>query len=113
MVAVCTGVPVMRELSAAARAQWLADLVSALDAAKRAVESLPVPDDWGLERFERIELLARIEAARVDARALQVRRWPQGGGQSAPKWIEFGGRSSGKSRQIPSGRSPPPEKGSR
>ena len=39
----------MRELSAAARAQWLADLVSALDAAKAAVESLPAPDDYFIE----------------------------------------------------------------
>ena len=104
----------MRELSAAARAQWLAELVSALDAAKQAVESLPVPDDWGPEQFERVELLARIEAARADARAIQLRRSPQGGGQSAPKWIGFGARPTGESGvQTPSGRSPPPEKGSR
>ena len=104
----------MRELSAVARAQWLAELVSALDAAKRAVECLPVPDDWETERFERVELLARIEAARADARALQLRRSPHGGGQSAPKWIEFIRRwPEENGGQTPSGRSPPPEKGSR
>ena len=104
----------MRELSAAARAQWLADLVSALDAAKRAVECLPVPDDWDRERFERMELLTRIEAARADARAMQLGRWPHGGGQSTPKWTDFPGHMPAQhERQTPSGRSPPPEKGSR
>ena len=104
----------MRELSAAARAQWLADLVLALDAAKQAVDSLPAPDDWGPERFERVELLARIEAARADARAMQLGRWPHDGGQSRPKWSDFSGQlPPGRGTQTPSGRSPPPEKGSR
>ena len=104
----------MRELSAAARAQWLADLVSALDAAKLAVECLPVPDQWGAERSERMELLARIEAARADARAMQLRRSPHGGPQSKPKWIEFPDRPPANGgAHTPSGKSPPPEKGSR
>ncbi len=113
-VAVCAGVAVMRELSAAARAQWLADLVSALDAAKAAVESLPTPENWGLERFERVELLARIESARADARAIQLGRWPHAGGQSPREWIGFpDGSPSGEAGQTPSGKSPPPENGSR
>ena len=104
----------MRELSAAARAQWLADLIVVLDAAKQAVDSLPAPHDWGPERFERIELLARIEAARADARAMQLGRWPHRGGQSRPKWSEFSRHlSPERGNQTPSGRSPPPEKGSR
>ena len=104
----------MRELSAAARAQWIADLISALDAAKLAVECLPVPDEWGAEWSERMELLARIESARADARAMQLRRSPHGGPQSKPKWIEFPDRRlANESGQTPSGRSPPPENGSR
>lgn len=104
----------MRELSAAARAQWLAELVSALDAAKQTVESLPVSDDWGPERFERVELLARIEAARADARAMQLRRWPQSGPQSEPEWTGFAAPlPEERHGHTPSGRFPPPEKGSR
>ena len=104
----------MRELSAATRAQWLADLISTLDAAKQTVESLPVHDNWGPERFERVELLARIEAARAEARAMQLRRWPHSGPQSEPVWTDLPGPMPGEGRrQTPSGKSPPPEKGSR
>lgn len=102
----------MREVSAAARAAWLADLISALDAARAIVERLA---DHEVGQGERAALLASIIAARHGARAMQLRHLSRLDGEYGPEWIELSDkrlpRSSGP--QTPAGKSPPPENGSR
>lgn len=102
----------MRKMSAAARAEWLAELVAALDAARSTVERLPV---HSARRGEQTELLGRIDAARDEARAMQLRQKNRLERQSGPEWIDFSAeRWPGKGpAQTPAGKSPPSEKGSR
>lgn len=76
----------MRGFSAAARAQWLAELVATLDAARMTIERLPACVD---ERAARALLLARIKAARDSARAMQLRRWGRPDQQPAPDRTKF------------------------
>lgn len=77
----------MREYRSAARAEWLAEVAAALDQARllmRQVESTTAQsDEW-------LELILRIEAARLDIRALQLRgrRIPV---EFDPKWTRLAG----------------------
>ena len=57
------------EMTAAARARWLAELSDALDAAQEAVSKLA----GRLSIPAAMELYVRIEAARLEVRALRLR----------------------------------------
>lgn len=103
----------MGEKSAAARAQWLAELAAALDSARVMIERLIATDGALPRRAEGAELLTRIIWARSETRAMQLRQSSRLERQSGPEWIKFlEGRSLvGDGAQTPSGKSPPPEKG--
>lgn len=102
----------MRGLFAAARAEWLADLISALDDARLIVERMDVIER---RKGERAELLGRIIATRSEVRAMQLRQPSRLEWQFDPQWIGLPEmRSRGKAGpHTPTGKSPPPAKGSR
>ena len=78
-------------LAAGARAQWLAELADALDAAQAMVARLR-----GLSVPTAMELHVRIEAARLEVRALRLRARRLPGGKidpertSQPPWERIG-----------------------
>jgi hypothetical protein len=72
------------EESAVDRARWLAQLAAALDDARRVVKQLGGDDG----RIEAVELYARIEAARMEIRAMQLRRSLAGRQLFDPQWTE-------------------------
>lgn len=99
------------EAPAAIRARWLAELSEALDSAQRLLAHLNPVDS----NSEALELNARIEAALFEVQSL--RRGGQGmpRNEDDPKWTGFMAWQSGEraGAHIPSGKSPPPAKGSR
>lgn len=77
----------MGEYRSAARAEWLADVAAALDQARRLVKQV---ESTTAQTDEWLELIMRIEAARLDIRALQLRgrRMPA---EFDPEWSHFAG----------------------
>lgn len=71
----------MGEWSAAARAQWLAQLRDALDEAQKVLRRNP----GGRDRHELGELLGRIDAARFEVRAMQLRNQRRADRENDPK----------------------------
>ena len=72
------------EMTAAARAQWLAELSHALDKAQKMIAGLGV----GPGNPAAMELYVRIEAARLEVRALRLRGGRISADQIDPKWTE-------------------------
>jgi hypothetical protein len=99
------------EAPAAIRARWLAELSEALDSAQRLLARLNSVDADSAA----LELYARIEAARFEVRSLRLSRQGIQRNEDDPEWTGFIGWQSGgvASGQRPSGKSPPPAKGSR
>lgn len=97
------------EAPAAIRARWLAELSEALDDAQRLLFEL-VPADSGTEA---IDLCARIEAARFEVQSLRLSRPGILRDGVDPKWSGFIPWHPVERDQRPSGKSPPPPKGSR
>jgi hypothetical protein len=99
------------EAPAAIRARWLAELSEALDSAQRLLARLNLADADSAA----LELYARIEAARFEVQSLRLSRQGIQRDEDDPKWTGFIGWQSGEFArcQSPSGKSPPPAKGSR
>jgi hypothetical protein len=70
--------------SAAQRAQWLAELSTALDDARHLVKELGAEEG----RIETVEIYARIEAVRLQVQAMRLRRTYSGGDDFAPEWTK-------------------------
>jgi hypothetical protein len=75
---------VSNEESAARRAQWLAELTDALDAARHLVADLELGDG----RIDAADLYARIEAVRIEVLAMRLWRSGAGGQDFGPEWSE-------------------------
>jgi len=93
-------------MAAAQRARWLFELAQAIDEAQRVAWQLGAGSG---RNAEAAELYARLEAARGEVAALRGRILagrlePKGGADPSAAWDV---------RHTPSGKSPPPEKGSR
>ena len=72
------------DTSAVERARWLAELAEAIEEAHRVVKQLGAAD----EEIGAIELYTRIEAVRLETRAMRLRRsnaWEQ---EFRPEWIK-------------------------
>ena len=78
-------VRVPTDLSAAARAQWLAELSQALDEAHKLMWKLGIGDGGGPAAME---LYLRIEAARLEVRALRLGRRNRLTEDTDPEWTE-------------------------
>ena len=74
---------VPKDLSAAERARWLAELSDALDEADRLAFSLGLAH---VHSAQAVELLIRLAAARAQVQALQLGRPDDLAGDSDPKW---------------------------
>lgn len=97
------------EAPAAIRARWLAELSEALDGAQRLLSELAPAD----ARDEAIDLCTRIEAARFEVQSLRLSRPGILPDEVDPKWSGFIPWQPAERDQRPSGKSPPPPKGSR
>ena len=73
------------DLSGAARAQWLAELSQALDEAHDLMWKLGIGDGGGPAAME---LYLRVEAARLEVRALRLGRRYQTMDDINPKWSD-------------------------
>jgi hypothetical protein len=76
-------VRVPTDVTAAQRARWLAELTDALDEAQTLVWRLGVSE---MRQIEAFDLLARLEAARAEARSLQLSRLREIASPSGPEW---------------------------
>ena len=72
------------EVFAAKRAQWLAELSSALAEARRLMRELDLSDSRG----EAIELCLQIDAVRRDVDAMRLRRIDRYTAYSDPEWMK-------------------------
>src|SRR6185437_7542343 len=99
------------EAPAAIRARWLAELSEALDSAQRLLAHLNPVDS----NSEALELNARIAAALFEVRSLRLSRQLIPHDEDDPKWTGFipWQPRERAGAHIPSGKSPPPAKGSR
>ena len=99
------------EAPAAVRARWVAELSEALDSARQLLVELDPADAGG----EAIDLYARIEAARSMVQSLRLSRAGIEVPEVDPKWTGLIPWQLGEAveRHTPSGKSPPPAKGSR
>jgi len=70
-------------VSAAERAQWLAELAQVLEEAQKLVGRLTVTD---ARRTEALDLSARLEAARAEVQALRRNRLSEFSRQFDPDW---------------------------
>jgi hypothetical protein len=73
------------QVTAAERAIWLAELSSALDAARHLMRRLDLTAD---QHAEAIELHLRIEAARFEVQSLRLSRSLRPRDDDGPKWTE-------------------------
>jgi hypothetical protein len=73
------------DISAAERAQWLAELSGALDDARGIASLLELN---GTSRGEALELYLRIEAARLEVQSLQLSRSLRRREELDLKWTE-------------------------
>ena len=78
------GVPT--EMSAVARARWLAEISEALNKARDALIGLDIRREL---REEAAELFLRIEAARFEANLLRSSRALNERDDKSPKWIKM------------------------
>ena len=99
------------EAPAAIRTRWLAELSEALDSAQRLLAQLNPVDT----EAEALDLYARVEAARFEVRSLRLGRQRIPRDEDDPKWTGFipWQPEERAGAHIPSGKSPPPAKGSR
>ncbi len=103
-----------KEYAAAERARWLFELAHAIDAAQWVAWELGAGSG---RNAEALELYARLEVARAEVEALRGRilmsrlEPPEHGADPSAAWDVRGKWKP--SDQTPSGKSPPPEKGSR
>ena len=72
------------EDSAAARAQWLAELAQALDEARHLMKDLGADGS----RVDAVEVYARIEAVRLEVEMMRLRRSSGGGHDFDPEWTK-------------------------
>jgi hypothetical protein len=77
----------MKDYHGAARAEWLAELAAALDQARGLVNRV---DSSAMESDEWVDLMLRIEAARLDIRALQL-RGRRMRAEFEPEWSQLAG----------------------
>jgi len=70
-------------VSAAERAQWLAELAQVLDEAQKLVGRLVIAEGC---RSEALDLSARLEAARAEVQSLRRSRASEHSGNFDPKW---------------------------
>lgn len=78
---------------AADRAQWLAELAEALNAAHELLQNSPFAD---VERATANELYLRIEGARLEVQSLRLSRSLNPRKEVHPKWIESGAWLAGQ-----------------
>ena len=76
-------VRVPTDVSAGECARWLGELSEALDEAQALVCVLAASDPWSTEK---LDLAARIEAARVQVRSLLLRRRSAAAAEFPPEW---------------------------
>ena len=72
-------------MSAAARAQWLAELSEALEQAHKLMWKLGIGDGGGPAAME---LYLRVEAARLEVQALRLGRRDRLTDESNPEWTD-------------------------
>lgn len=72
---------VQREINAAAKARWLAELDEALEQARQLIKVLGAADG----QFQAIQLYSRIETLRLEVKAMRLGRQAVGADEIEPK----------------------------
>lgn len=75
---------VQREINAAAKARWLAELDDALDQARQLIKVLGAADG----QFQAIQLYSRIETLRLEVKAMRLGRRVSAADEMHPKRSE-------------------------
>ena len=78
-------VRVPTDVSAGDCARWLGELSDALDEAQALICSLAASSPWSTEK---LDLAARVEAARAEVRSLRLRRLGEIPAEIPPEWTK-------------------------